>query len=146
MQIHPALGVDRLLFGMTEQELAALLGQPDKVIVTDNGNRDLCYYDLKLVLKIEPSNGDRLGWISVRNRSARLTGVDPWSMTRKSLLTHLTKQFSEPYEMDDYGEMESYNFREIWVELQFELDELTSINFGVPYDPNDDPIWPPASA
>ncbi|MEK8035029.1 hypothetical protein AACH06_29790 [Ideonella sp. DXS29W] len=146
MQIYPAIGVDRVLFGMNEQELVALLGPPDKVVTSDNGNRDLCYYALKLILKIEPNNESRLGWISVRNRSSRLTGIDPWSMKREQLLSHLSLKFSEAYEVDDYGEMESYTFGEIWVELQFELDELTSINFGVPYDPNDMPIWPSKSA
>ena len=55
MNIEISRGLGELLFGMTEQELISVLGKPDKIIVTEFDNRDLCYYDLQVVLKIEPA-------------------------------------------------------------------------------------------
>jgi hypothetical protein len=146
VNIELTRGLDGLLFGMSEDEVIAVNGPPDKTVVTDNGNRDLCYYTLKLVLKIEPTNEGRLGWISVRNRSSRLSGLDPWSMEQKTLLHHLEIELREAYEFEDYGEMETFFFPQSWVELQYELGELTAINFGVPYHYNDEPRWPPKLA
>jgi len=54
---------------MREQDLIARLGIPDKIIVTEFGNRDLCYYELRTVFKIEPANDNRLGWISVKTKT-----------------------------------------------------------------------------
>jgi len=146
VHIELTRGIDGLLFGMSEHEVVAVLGSPDKVVVTESENRDLCYYKLRLILKIEPSNGGRLGWISVRNRSSRLSGLDPWSLERNALLQHLEGELRESIEFEDYGEMESFFFRQSWVELQYELGELAAINFGVPYHYDDEPRWPPKLA
>jgi hypothetical protein len=142
MQIYLGRGVDQISFGMTESDLIDLLGVPDKICVNDSGNRDLLYYQLKLILKIEPSNGSRLGWISVRNRAARLGQMNPWAVGRIEVLAYLASQLGEVAALDDYEWMESYSFNRAWVELQFELGELTSFNFGVPYGDDDEPIWP----
>lgn len=48
----------------------------------------------------------------------------------------------EPFEMADYGEMESYYFPNHIVELQYRLGRLDAFNFGVPYDDGDQPKWP----
>lgn len=143
MNIEFTRGVDDLLLGMNEHEVMALKGSPDKVVISDDSeNRNLCYYGPRLVLKIEPANGHRLGWISVRNRNSRLRGLDPWSMERQALLQHLTSELVESCEFDDYGEMEPFFFPDSWVELQYDLGELTAINSGVPYDLDDEPRWP----
>lgn len=127
---------------MREQDLIARLGIPDKIIVTEFGNRDLCYYELHTVFKIEPANDNRLGWISVKNQNARLSSLNPWQLQRHELLAHVNKLLGESFEMEDYGEMESFIFPESQVELQYELGHLTAFNYGVPYDENDAPRWP----
>jgi len=55
----------------------------------------------------------------------------------------LSAAFGEPFEIDDYGETESFNFREHMVEFQYRLGRLHAFNFGVPYGDDDQPIWPP---
>ena len=146
MHIEFGRGLDHILFGMTESEIVAALGTPDKTVITESGNRDLCYYCQKLILKIEPTNGGRLGWVSVRNRQARLADLDPWTTERGALLEHLEQELAEPYAVEDYGELESISFERSWVELQYELGELAAINFGVRYGYNDEPHWPPPAA
>lgn len=133
-------GVDDIAFGMSEAEVITRLGQPNKVYLDDSDSRNLEYHQHKVVLKIEP-NG-RLGWIEVHNREARWNGIHAWATDRETLLKHLAESLGEPYEFEDYGSMESYSFRESWVELQYEVGELTSFNFGVRYDENDEPMWP----
>lgn len=142
MQIKLNQGVDEILFGMTEDNIIAALGNPDKIVITDYGNREIIYNSLKLVLKIEFENEKRLGWIEVRNRQAKWLGVDPWKQKRETLLELLSKNLGDSYELDDYGELESYSFKKNWIELQYELGELTSFNFGVRYDENNKPLWP----
>jgi len=143
MNIEISRGLDRFLFGMTEQDLAAVLGPPDKIIVTDFDNRDLCYYNLQVVFKIEPTNDNRLGWLSVYDPVTTMGDLYPWKMPKDELLATLNAALGEPFEMNDYGEMESYYFPEHKVELQYRLGRLDAFNFGVPYGDDDQPIWPP---
>lgn len=142
MNIEISRGLDEILFGMTEQELANLLGPPDKIIVTDFDNRDLCYYNLQVVFKIEPVNGNRLGWLSIYDPATTLGNLYPWRVSRDELLATLSAALSEPFEIDDYGDMESYYFSEHQVELQYRLGRLDAFNLGVPYGGDGQPIWP----
>lgn len=142
MNIEISRGLDGFLFGMTEQELIAVIGPPDKIIVTDFGNRDLCYYNFQVVFKIEPTNDNRLGWLSVYDPATTLGHLHPWRMPKEELLATLSAACGKPFEIDDYGEMESYYFRDHMVELQYRLGRLDAFNFGVPYGDDDQPIWP----
>ncbi len=142
MRITINFGVDNILFGMTEAEVICALGQPDKTVVTDYDDRELYYNQHKLVLKIEIENNARLGWIEVHNCHARWSDIDLCNIQRATLLELLSAELGDSYECEDYGHMESYSFNKHWIELQYEFDELTSFNFGVPYDDNDKPLWP----
>ncbi|WP_029913285.1 hypothetical protein [Pelobacter seleniigenes] len=143
MEINFNKGVDNIVFGMTEEEVINALGKPNKTVITDEENRDLYFYAIKLVLKIERENDWRLGWIEVRNKNATLMGNNPWLQSRECLLEQLSHALGEAFEFTDYGSFESYCFNENWVELQYELGELRTINFGVLYGDDDEPMWPP---
>ncbi|RYG98317.1 MAG: hypothetical protein EON58_07515 [Alphaproteobacteria bacterium] len=142
MKIEISRGLDGLLLGMTEQQLTHALGPPDKVIVTEFENRDLCYYRLQTVFKIEPANDNRLGWVSVYDRTTTLSDLYPWEVPKEHLLATLGATLGEPFEVSDYGEMESYYFPKHVLELQYRLGRLDAINFGVPYGFDDQPLWP----
>jgi hypothetical protein len=142
MNIEISRGLDGLLFGMTEQELTTRLGPPDKIVVTEFDNRDLCYYNLQVVFKIEPTNDSRLGWLSVYDPNTTFGDMHPWRMSKDELLATLSAALRESFEVNDYGEMESYYFPEHYVELQYRLGRLDAFNFGVPYGGDDQPIWP----
>lgn len=142
MQIKIGRGLGDLVFGMTEQEIYQVLGHPDKIYVDELEDRDLQYYQQKLVMKIEYGNDDRLGWIEVHNKSVQFPWCNPWTLDRLELLKNLEEMIGEEYFLEDYGHMESYFFKENWLELQFILGELVCVNFGVFYGDNDLTLWP----
>jgi hypothetical protein len=142
MNIQIGRGVDEIIFGLPEAAILEMLGEPDKIDVSDSDNHRLMYYDLKLVLQIEPMNYDRLGWIRVHNKQATWNSINPWTMKREALLEMLSQFLGEKYEEDDLGHSEYFFFNQNWVELQYELGELTAFNIGVLYGDNDQPIWP----
>ena len=142
IEIIPGTGLDMLHFGMTKSEVFEQLGFPNKSYLTASDCREVQYFALKLVLKFESGNDNRLGWMEVHNRDSILLGRSPWLMPRDELVALLTRSLGEAPELDDYNHFESLTFRDSWVELQFQLGELSCINFGVRYDDNDDPIWP----
>ncbi|HJU38502.1 MAG TPA: hypothetical protein VJ724_02945 [Tahibacter sp.] len=142
MEIIPGIGLDTLPFGMTKSEVFARLGFPNKSFLMESDSRAVQYFALRLELKFESGNDARLGWMEVHNRDSTMLGISPWRMPRSELVALLTGTFGEEPRLNDYGSFESVTFRDYWVELQYELGELSSINFGVRYDDNGEPIWP----
>jgi hypothetical protein len=142
MKITFGQGIENILFGLNETEVVNRLGKPDKVTIDEYGNRELFFNSYKLVLKIEIENQNRLGWIEVHNSQAEFENINPWATEKNVLINLLCSQVTNSYEFEDYGFMESYFFPNYWLELQFEFNELVSINFGVIYDENYKPIWP----
>jgi hypothetical protein len=142
MNIQIGRGVDEILFGLPEPSILEMLGQPDKIDVSDSDNRHLIYYSLKLDLQIEPLNDDRLGWIRVHNKQSTWNEINPWNVDRETLLEMLSQFLGEPYEFEEYGYSDYYYFRNNWVELQYEFGELNAFNIGVLYGDEDEPMWP----
>lgn len=142
MDIILGLGAGRVRFGMTEAEVQALLGSPDKIVTTECQDRDWLYNGEKMVLKFEPANEDRLGWLEIHHCEARWNGIAIFEVGQDQLLAELSSVLGEPYDYDDYGTLDSYFFEGNWVEVQYELGALRCFNFGVAYDANDAPLWP----
>jgi hypothetical protein len=142
VQIEIGRGLGKIVFGMTEGEIYQILGQPDKIFIDELEDRDLQYFQHKIVLKIEYGNDDRLGWIEVYNKNIHFPWCNPWELERTELLSNLVEMLGEEVTLEDYGHMESYFFQENWVELQFCLGELICVNLGVFYGDNDVTLWP----
>lgn len=142
MKIVLGSGVDNILLGRTEHQIIQQLGEPDKIWLTDFGDRELMYFERQLILKIESENNNRLGWIEVRNRSATLWGYRLWEIPKEELLARFVSKLGEKYEFEDYGSLECYSFNKNWVELQYELNQLACCNFGVLYGEADQALWP----
>ena len=142
MDIRPGIGAGQLLFGMTKAEVFERLGFPSKSYLTDSGAREVQYFALRLVLKFEPGHDDRLGWIEVHDSASTAFGVSPWGMPHARVLALFADALGESPEFEDYGSFESHMFPGSWIELQFEFGTLSSINLGVLYDDDDNPVWP----
>lgn len=142
MEIFPGIGVAELRFGMTKSETFERLGFPNKSYLTDSNAREVQYFTLRLVLKFEPGNDGRLGWIEVHNRDALVFGVSPWGMPQPQIIDLFASALGEPPDLEDYSSFESVTFAESWVELQFQFGALSCINIGARYDDDDNPIWP----
>lgn len=79
--IIPGYGIDKIKFGMTRDEVKAILGEPDwkeKYSYTDDEDEMTIsweYYDLALSLNFDEEEDWRLIDIAVSSESAQLNGV-----------------------------------------------------------------------
>jgi hypothetical protein len=142
MEIRPGRGVGDFLFGLTERELVRALGTPDKRYRTDSEALRLQYFAPMLEFSIEPENEDRLGWIEVHSSEATLFGQPVVSEPIASALSFVTEALQEKPEHDDYGGFETFFYPRNWVELQVEFGRVVSVNCGVVYNEEDEPLWP----
>jgi len=142
MEICLGEGIGKLLFGMTEDEISSILGLPNKSYTDDYGDRFIQYFDAQLILKLESEFHYRLGWIEAHNSNATLFGRSLLGCRKQEVIEFISQKLNSEIEIEDLGSFESYTFTEVWLELQFELDRLICISFGVLFDDNDQPLYP----
>lgn len=142
MDIKLGYGIDSILFGHTEQQVIASIGNPDKTFFTDEENKRLQFNDLLLELSFEAENDHRLGWIEVHNKNVSILGRQLIGKSMPEVLSILRTELGTEPAIDDYGSFISVTFEKEWLELQFSFNKLTNINFGVLYGKNNEPEWP----
>jgi hypothetical protein len=135
-------GIGALQFGMTADQLAVTLGQPDKDEADDYGDRLLQYTGQHLDCRLETNNQSRFVWVVVKNPAAKLFGKRLLGQPQANVVAFLTDKIGRATGVEDYGSFESYFFESVWLELQFTAAKLSSINFGVIYSDDDQPMFP----
>jgi hypothetical protein len=143
MDILPGIGVGDLRFGMTKAQVFERLGFPNKSYLSSSNDREVQYFERRLVLKFETGNGDRLGWIEVHGYDSVMFGESPWGLPQPQVVELISRSLKEEPEHEDFGSFESLTWHDHWVEAQFQFGRLSCINLGVRYDDDDSPLWPP---
>ena len=142
MEIIPRVGLDILKFCLTADEVIDSLGAPTKDSLNEFEDRYICYHGKGFAVRIEDGNDNRVGWIMVSNPSVTLFGIQPIGMDVESVIAHVKKYLNENIDFDDYDDSSSRTFEDSWVEIQETLGFVQQVNFGVPYDDDDNVIWP----
>ncbi len=115
MKLIVGKGMDRLLFGCTEDFVVSELGRPDKVYFADDGDRRLAYDCMRCCFWFR---NDRLHWIICAHPDLRIFGRSLHGLTTTKVIGFLREHLDDTIDFDDYDEMESHTFEENWVELQ----------------------------
>ncbi len=142
MEIVLGEGIGSLQFGMTEAQLVATFGQPDQTVDDEYGDRLLHYLTQSLEFRLEALNQLRLGWIMVKNPAATLFGQKLIDRPQDQVVAFLTQKIGRATDIEESASGESYFFESVGLELQFEQRKLSLITFSVPYDEDDQPMFP----
>ncbi|HEX4608308.1 MAG TPA: hypothetical protein VH092_08890 [Urbifossiella sp.] len=142
MEIRPGWGVGPLPFGVTEATVVAALGPPDKRYTTDSGVRRFQFFGPRLELAFEPENGDRFGWAEVHDPGAVLRGRRVVGEPAADVVEWIAATLGERPEHSEVGGSESYFFPRGWVDLWVGFGRVVSVNLGVMYGEDDEPVWP----
>lgn len=142
MNIILAKGLDCAVFGASINEIKKVFGNPNKKWFDDFGCLHYAYYNLKIILKFEKEIDMKLGWIVVQNNTCTLDNENIWNLSKEKIITKYSKLLQTVCEIDDFDSSEYIHFDKYWLEFQFTLGSLVSINFGVLFDKTDQPIFP----
>ncbi|NET10888.1 MAG: hypothetical protein F6K09_32975 [Merismopedia sp. SIO2A8] len=63
MDIKIGVGVGKLVLGLTESQVQAILGLEDRSYITGSGCQRVQFDDVMLECSFEPENENLLGWI-----------------------------------------------------------------------------------
>jgi len=150
--IKLGIGLGDLPFGATRDAVTAYLGHPDGTESHgDPGNAKIMWYYSSIAgyVSFDEDDGFRLGTIETASQSASLNGQCLIGLPKQEVLEFLTGlPLGEPEEqvndLEDDGDSRSclLSFSSQSLNLWFEDDVLTEIQWGYLIDENGQVIWP----
>ncbi|MFL9837535.1 hypothetical protein ABS768_08505 [Flavobacterium sp. ST-75] len=141
MKVNLRTGVDKLLFGMKQQDVKAIYGEPDREYKDDEENIIYVYNKEKFRLTFYSDEDFRLGYIISPNPdlelfSKKIIGQkwgDVAAVLKENKITSFEK---EPFDITD-----NYFNEDNWVIFQVEFDEVDTLELGAVFDKNDEFDW-----
>lgn len=138
MKINPKNGIDQLLFGMKQNDVIALYGNPDKQFEDDDNNSIFLYNAKKLRLTFYEDENFRLGYLITSNADCTL--LDQKIIGRnveevKSILPF------KSWEMESFDSTENHFNESNWLILQSEYETIIRVEIGAIINDNDEFEW-----
>ena len=138
MIINPKNGVDQLLFGMKQNHVEAIYGQPSKQFKDDDGNVIYLYNNQKLRLTFYEDEAFRLGYIITSNAEATLLGITVMGKN----VTQIKSEFPfKTWEEEDFDSTENHFNESNWLILQAEFHSIIRVEIGAIIKDNDEFDW-----
>jgi hypothetical protein len=138
MIINPKNGIDQLLFGMKQNHVEAIFGQPSKQFKDDDGNVIYLYNDQKLRLTFYEDEAFRLGYIITSNAEATLLGLNIMGKNVTQIKSELP---FKTWEEEDFDSTENHFNESNWLILQAEYDTIIRVEIGAIIKDNDEFDW-----
>ncbi|WP_027471691.1 hypothetical protein [Saccharicrinis fermentans] len=147
-------GFDEIRFGMTREEVKAILGEPDEIDAYASSeeaedNTEAYHYDeLELSVSFDELDDWRLGSIAVSTSDAVLEGLKLVGNTDDDLLAKVSVLDLGEYDREDVSSPESpdhevISFYEASVNFWLENGAVTEIQYGPIWDDEkEEYIWP----
>ncbi|WP_288528060.1 hypothetical protein [uncultured Eubacterium sp.] len=142
MNVEIGKGLSNIIFGMTENEVIAILGKPDRVIAGIDDNKEFLYNLLKLKLIFDSEEGNRLYSIEVFKKEVTFLSTEVIGMSFDELLFFMKKNGYENYEVDSYDYFDTVYFDDCNTYFTLEFNEVTSFDFSPLFKNDDEIIWP----
>lgn len=152
-EINPGRGLGQIKFGMTTDQVKAIIGEPDETETfayeSEEGEMsETWHYDeLEISISFDEEENWRLVSIAISAPEATLKGQRLIGLEREELIERLETLEVGPLDFEDWSSAESPDHKLISAEkseLNFWLDEgeLSEIQFGPLFDEEDNIQWP----
>ena len=144
MEITPRKGIGEFTFGMTEADVIAKLGKPDKSYEEDDEDEEQLVYQynkLKLRLTFYMEHGGRLGYIRSANPALTYQGKQLINKPIDTITEGVFASLVQTWKVEDYEFFVTYFTEEYWVVLNTEYDEVTDVELGVPFKNDEEYDW-----
>ena len=141
MKINLKNGIDKLLFGMKQNDVVALYGKPNRNYKDEDDNVILAYNTLKMRLTFYQEEDLKLGYIVASSPDLELFGNKfigkPISEVKKELVAKSITKFTQ----EDFDTYENYFNEDNWFILQTEFDEVVKFEIGAIINAKDEFDW-----
>lgn len=141
MKVNLKSGIDKLLFGMKQNDVIAIYGQPDKQYKDEDDNVIFVYNAQKMRLTFYQDEAFRLGYIMGSHQDLEVLGKKPIGKNGHEVKKELEEKGLTKFTQEAFDTFENYFNEDHWLILQTEFDEVVKIEVGAIINSKDEFDW-----
>ena len=141
MKINLKNGIEKLLFGMKQNDVTALYGKPDRNYKDEDDNVIFAYNKLKMRLTFYKDEEFKMGYIVASSPDLELIGNKVIGKKISEVKKELASKGITKFTQEDFDTFENYFNEENWFILQTEFDEVVKFEIGAIINAKDEFDW-----
>jgi hypothetical protein len=141
MKINPKIGIDQLIFGMKQQDVIALYGNPSKQYKDDDNNIIFLYDSKKIRLTFYEDEQFRLGYLISSNDDLELFSEKIIGKNIQDIQNLLTNKGIKSLETENFDTVDNYFNESNWMIFQVEYNEVIRFELGATINDKDEFDW-----
>ena len=141
MKINPKNGIDKLIFGMKQNDVIAIYGKPDRNYKDEDDNVIFAYNALKIRLTFYLEEDLKLGYLVASSPVLELFGNKIINRKIAEVKKELAQKGITKFTQEEFDTFENYFNEENWMILQTEFDEVVKFEIGAIINDKDEFDW-----
>lgn len=141
MKINLKNGIDKLLFGMKQNDVVALYGKPNRNYKDEDDNVIFAYNNLKMRLTFYQEEELKLGYIVASSPDLELFGNTIIGKKISAVKKELAAKSITKFTQEDFDTFENYFNEDHWFILQTEYEEVVKFEIGAIINAKDEFDW-----
>jgi hypothetical protein len=141
MKINPKNGIDQLLFGMKQNNVVSIYGEPNKQYYDEDGNLIFLYVSLKMRLTFYEDEGFKLGYLICSHPDLELFSEKIIGKPIDHLAQLLTAKGLKTLEIENFDTVDNYFNESNWMIFQVEYNEIIRFELGAIFNDKDEFDW-----
>ncbi len=141
MKINLKNGIDKLLFGMKQNDVIALYGKPNRNYKDEDDNVIFAYNSLKMRLTFYQEEELKLGYIVASSPDLELWGNTIIGKKIADVKKELELKGVTKFTQEDFDTFENYFNEDNWIILQTEYEEVVKFEIGAIINDKDEFDW-----
>lgn len=141
MKINLKSGIDKLLFGMKQNDVTAVFGKPDKNYKDEDDNVIFVYNAHKIRLTFYQEEDLKLGYLVASSINLEVFGYKLIGRKIADVKKDLATKGITKYNQETFDTFENYFNEDNWFILQTEFDEVVKFEIGAIINDKDEFDW-----
>ncbi|WP_264565123.1 hypothetical protein [Flavobacterium sp. N3904] len=141
MKINPKIGIDKLIFGMKQNDVIAIYGKPNRNYKDEDDNVIFSYNSLKIRLTFYKDEELKLGYLVASSQDLELFGNKIINRKITDVKKDLAQKGIVKFTQEEFDTFENYFNEENWIILQTEFEEVVKFEIGAIINAKDEFDW-----
>ena len=141
MKINLKSGIDKLIFGMKQNDVIAIYGKPDRNYKDEDDNVIFSYNALKIRLTFYQEEDLKLGYLVASSADLELFENQIIGRKIKEVKKDLSRKGIAKFTQEEFDTFENYFNEDNWIILQTEFDEVVKFEIGAIINEKDEFDW-----
>ena len=141
MKINPKSGIDKLIFGMKQNDVIAIYGKPNRNYKDEDDNVIFAYNAHKIRLTFYKEEELKLGYLVASSPDLELFGNKVINKKITDVKKDLAQKGITKFTQEEFDTFENYFNEENWIILQTEFEEVVKFEIGAIINEKDEFDW-----